>query len=231
MLTNRGDGFFVNQAASFATGINPSQLFIEQFDRIGGLDLVTINAGSGDVTLIADFLTAPVASAIVVGDSPVSGIVINNNGVTELLVANANNGALAELLAGVGGFEIVQTIFSSAAPHLSDLAVVSEGNQLQVYGTDASQEIAVLLAIFGPPPPNFLPQLPGAPEGLNLADIPSTAIPSTTRAPFAQPREVTTSTEFDLAPFTGFNIANLLTTARSLFAKAFADDSDTRHAR
>jgi 6-phosphogluconolactonase (cycloisomerase 2 family) len=173
VLPNRGDGFFINDPASFATGNRPQDLFVGDFDGTGGLDLVTINSASHDVTLVANFATSRVTSTISSGGTfPVAALAVdvNDNGITDLLIANAGSGGLELLLGGPGGFEAADVPQGFTVPHLSDLALVTSGNELAVYGTDAGSEIAVLLSIFGPPPapPTFLPSGPGFPAGLEI---------------------------------------------------------------
>lgn len=171
VLLSQGDGYFSNQSALLDTGNNPEEVFVGQFDGQGGLDLVTINAGSNDVTMIEDFMAAPVTSTIFSGGTlPLAGAVVEVNGVIELLVANAGNGVLEVLQFTSTGLEVVATLDTSA-PNLADLALVVVGNVVQVYGTDAGSEVAFLLATLGPPPPvpDFLPPSPGFAEGFELS--------------------------------------------------------------
>ena len=55
LLPGVGGGFFNDQnPQTFAVGTNPGPLFVGSFD--GKPDLVTVNAGSNDLTLISDFM-------------------------------------------------------------------------------------------------------------------------------------------------------------------------------
>ena len=183
VLPSRGDGYFINQDAAsalvFNTGNNPIQVFVGNYDGLGGLDLVTINADSGNVTLISDYLSAEATTSTTGsgGATPTAAIPISllGNGVNDLLVANADNGALELLHGGAAGFEVVATFFPGATPHLSDLALVTAGNRLDLYGTDAGTDVAILLASFGPPvAPPFFPTGPGISESPILpADLPA----------------------------------------------------------
>ena len=57
LLPGVGGGFFNDQnPQTFAVGTNPGPLFVANFD--GKPDLVTVNAGSNDLTLISDFMDA-----------------------------------------------------------------------------------------------------------------------------------------------------------------------------
>src|SRR5207253_325837 len=61
ILPGRGNGFFDTQAAStrfLPTGADPQQVMVGNFDTHGGLDLITVNAGSNNLTYVPNFLTA-----------------------------------------------------------------------------------------------------------------------------------------------------------------------------
>lgn len=176
VLPNRGTGFFINQSPADAlalhTGADPSQVLVGNFDGTPGLDLVTINTASSNVTLIANFLTTGSTTTTVSsgGLFPTAAAAIEVDGTSGLLVANSGNGVLELLLGSASGFQVAETLVQSGVPHLSDLALVTAGNQVHVYGTDAGQEVAVLLATFGPSPStsDFLPPGPGFPGGLDI---------------------------------------------------------------
>ena len=177
VLPNRGNGFFINQSAADAlplnTGSDPQQLFVGNFDNSAGLDLVTVNAISNDVTLFANFMTDLTTSTVSTGGtSPVAvAAEVDSNGTSALLVANAGNGLVELLMGGPAGFEVAGTTVQSAVAHLSDLALVTAGNELDVYGTASGRETAVLLGSFGSfvTPPFVAPPSPGLP---NPTDIP-----------------------------------------------------------
>jgi len=193
VLPNRGDAFFINQQAiaafAFQTGFAPSQVLLADFDGVGGLDLITVNTGSNDLTVFANFLTAPTTSTIASGGThPVAAVAFQFEGAYQILVANTGNGVLETLRAGVQGFEVVTTQFNPAIQNLSDLAVVSAGNELAIYGTDAGRNVAELLATFSPPAPPSLPVPagPGNPAGaevfIDVSAASSVASPTTTPA-------------------------------------------------
>ena len=133
VLANRGDGFFINSAAGavppLLTGVDPREVLVGNFDTNAGLDLATVNAGSNDVTLIANFLIDPSTSTISSGGTlPQAAVVGELNGANILFVANAGNGVVEMLTGTFQGFEVLGTLAQTAAPHLSDLAVVTVGN-------------------------------------------------------------------------------------------------------
>ncbi len=99
VLLGRGDGYFVNQnpasSPPLRTGVDPQQILVGNFDGTGGLDLVTINAFSNTVTLISNFLTNPVTRTFSSGGTlPLAAVAadVSDNGITDLLVANAGDG-------------------------------------------------------------------------------------------------------------------------------------------
>jgi hypothetical protein len=181
LLLGRGDGYFVNQnpagAAALLTGAGPRQVLVGNFDGTGGLDLVTINSFANTVTLITNFLTNPVTKTFSSGGTlPLEAVAIEDSDTsfTDLLVANAGNGVLELLRGGADGFEPAADILRMV-PGLSDLALVAAGNELQVYGTQAGSEVALLLETFGrAAAPSFLPPIPGFPGGTELVTNPAT---------------------------------------------------------
>src|SRR5262249_8937346 len=117
LLASRGNGYFVNQdspvATTLRTGDGPTQVLFGNFDGKGGLDVVTVNSGSNNVTLIANFLTDPITSTVASGGIlPVAAVVlgVDSDGVSDLLVANVGNGVLELLHGTAGGFEVEATI-------------------------------------------------------------------------------------------------------------------------
>ena len=55
LLPGVGNGFFNDRdAIRFATGLSPRQILVGNFDLAPGLDLVSINAGSNDLTFFAN---------------------------------------------------------------------------------------------------------------------------------------------------------------------------------
>ena len=206
ILPNLGNGFFGNGVASgpsFQIGANPDQVFVGNFDTKAGLDLVTINASSNSLTLITGFQSAPVFSTIVTGSQfPLIAVAFNLNGdnASSLLVANSASGLLDLYQGTASGFEVVQSLDQSLVQHLSSLALVAAGDQIDIYGTNDVSQVAFLLGTFGPdipdqlpsspvpggspfaPGPEFadiLPSVPGVPGGLQIAaNSPSFNVPT-----------------------------------------------------
>ncbi len=85
VLPGVGSGFFNDQnPQTFGTGIDPIQSFVGTFGGGSGLDLVTINAGSNDLTFFPGFGAGQsIASG---GVTPVAGVVLSG---ARLLTAQA----------------------------------------------------------------------------------------------------------------------------------------------
>jgi hypothetical protein len=148
LLRGLGGGFFNDQNPTiFNTGIDPRQVLVGNFDGTGGLDLLTVNAGSNDLTLISNFTTAPVTSTIASGGTdPVAAVAgdFNGSGRTDLLVANNGDGVISLLLGGPEGLTRADTFSNPALPHPSDVALsFVNGDVLQFYVTEQGQDLAV----------------------------------------------------------------------------------------
>jgi hypothetical protein len=172
VLAGRGDGFFVTTPEFFETGADPEELFLGNFGA--GLDLISVNAGSNNVTLIADLLNKPTAFTISSGGTdPDAAVLTQVNGANLLLVANAGNGVLEMLSVNAQGLEPVASFSQPGAVQLSDFALVAAGNQLDIYGTVAGRDLAVLMGTFGldANPLASLPPSPGFPAGVEFVFI------------------------------------------------------------
>ncbi|MBV8382145.1 MAG: hypothetical protein JOZ63_06040, partial [Planctomycetaceae bacterium] len=152
LLPGVGGGFFNDQDPTiFPVGRNPGPLFVGNFmGRPGQLDLVTVNAGSNDLTLIPDFLHGGQAQEISSGGTdPVAALAGDflEDGRTDLLVANNGDGRLALFLGGLDGLNLTESMVNPAVPHPTALALdVLTGNLLQFFAGTEGVETATLLA-------------------------------------------------------------------------------------
>src|SRR5262249_4151062 len=97
LLPGRGNGFFNDQnPLTFPVGNAPRQTFVGNFQTGTGLDLVTVNSGSNDLTFRPDFLASSEELSIGSdGDRPFAAVEgdLNGDGLSDLIVANNGNGA------------------------------------------------------------------------------------------------------------------------------------------
>jgi hypothetical protein len=155
LLPGVGHGFFNDQhPVVFNTGLDPRQALVGDFTGDGRLDLVSINAGSNDLTFFADF--GPGRSILSGGGAPVAAVAgdFNGDGAADLLVANNSDGAVTLLLGGPDGPNLAETFARAEVQHPTDLAVVSTGDLQDVYVAEEGQESALLLTSFGIPVPS-----------------------------------------------------------------------------
>jgi subtilisin-like proprotein convertase family protein len=134
LLPGLGNGFFNDTAAGrqvLAVGANPGQLFVGNFDRRAGLDLVTLNTGSNTLTLVSGFAAASASTFLLSsgGNGPIAGAAddFNADGLLDLVVAN-NSGGLAVLLGGDNGLTLTETSTPDSLLRLTDLALAGFGD-------------------------------------------------------------------------------------------------------
>jgi hypothetical protein len=158
-LNGLGNGFFNDTTPRLiTTGIDPQQVFVGRFSTAPGLDLVTINAGSNDMTFVAN-VDNPLSTGIELGTdgidptSAVAGDFIGN-GVQDLVVANSGDGEFALFLGGPNGPQFLERVTSTDVPHPTALVFAAlAGNGVQVYTTDAGREAATLVTLGLPSSP------------------------------------------------------------------------------
>jgi hypothetical protein len=145
-----GGGFFNDQnPRTFAVGSQPGQLIVGSFD--GKPDLLTVNAGSNDLTLISnftspDFVTITIPSG---GQDPVTAFAFNSgSGFDDLVVANNADGALALFEGGPEGLTLFSTETMPELPSPTALAFAAlSGGQIQFYAATEGREAAVLVEL------------------------------------------------------------------------------------
>ncbi len=121
LLPGRGHGFFDDQHPTvYETGESPVELLVGQFDASPGLDLVTLNSDSNDVTLYTGFGAYANGAESFIGLSyaervsfgglgprlgPRDGVLydVNSDNLDDLFIANGN-GSISLLLGGPSGF-------------------------------------------------------------------------------------------------------------------------------
>ena len=150
LLPGVGDGFFNDtNPQTFAVGTNPGPLFVGNFD--GKPDLVTVNAGSNDLTLISDFLGAdPVTSTIASGGiDPVTAFSFSSGtGFDNLVVGNSGDGVLALFEGSEEGLTLTSSETNPDLPSPSALVFAGvAGGQVQFYAATEGREAAALVAL------------------------------------------------------------------------------------
>src|SRR5262249_3961614 len=89
ILPGVGGEFFDDQSPTrLATGLAPRQLFVGEFDAQPGLDLVTVNSGSDDLTLFSAF--GPGRSFATGGAGPAAAVAgdFNFDGLDDLFIVH-----------------------------------------------------------------------------------------------------------------------------------------------
>jgi hypothetical protein len=150
LLPGIGGGFFSQaQARTFAVGSQPGPIFLGNFD--GKPDLVTVNAGSNDLTLFSNF-TADNSVTVTIpsgGLDPVTAFAFSGtSGFDDLVVANNGDGALALFEGGPEGLTLFSTDTMPELPSPTALAFAAlSGGQVQFYAATEGRESAVLVEL------------------------------------------------------------------------------------
>jgi hypothetical protein len=150
LLPGVGGGFFNDtNPRTFAVGNDPGPLFVGNFD--GQTDLLTVNAGSNDLTLISNFMSAdPVTSTIASGGTdPVTAFSFSSDsGFDNLVVGNGGDGVFALFEGGEAGLTLTSTETNPDLPSPTALAFSAlTGGQVQFYAATEGREAAALVAL------------------------------------------------------------------------------------
>ncbi len=150
LLQGIGDGFFKPATASpFSVGNSPVQSIVGNFDNT--LDLLTVNAGSNDLTLTSNFESAdPVTTTISSGglDPETAFAFESSSGFEDLVVGNTGDGVLALLEGGQGGLTLMSTQVEPDLPSPTALAFSAlTGGQIQFYAATAGRDNADLVTL------------------------------------------------------------------------------------
>ena len=147
LLPGVGGGFFNDQSpTTFAVGSQPGPLFVGNFD--GKPDLVTVNAGSNDLTLISDFMGSdPVTTHhLLRRPRPGGGLRVQLR--QRLRQPGRRQQRRRHLCAAGGGPDGLTLTSTETEPGLSptDLAFLAfTGGQVQFYAATEGSEAATLL--------------------------------------------------------------------------------------
>jgi large repetitive protein len=159
LLPGVGGGFFNDRTPLiFNTDNAPLQAFVGNFDARPGLDMVSVNAGSNNLTFFSGFLSA---SAVRVslpsgGVNPVAAVTgdFNRDGLADLAVAHQGNGVIALLLGREDGLLLGGSQSLGADVHPTGLALAEAASgEAAFYVAREDAETALRLSFafeFGP---------------------------------------------------------------------------------
>jgi hypothetical protein len=178
LLPGRGNGFFDDVSPTVITLTeSPGQIFAGSFTGGSSLDVVALDPGTSEVTLISDLRDgAPTFQSFSTGGfDPVAGFsLLGSDGFLDLVVANRGDGSVALLEGGLDGLSLGAVNSSLAGLGLTGLAFASlHGNDLSLFAVAEGQQAASLLVLFTPSP---LPFGVGAP-GLSLLPLEEQSLP------------------------------------------------------
>ncbi|HEV3447659.1 MAG TPA: VCBS repeat-containing protein, partial [Gemmataceae bacterium] len=126
LLPGVGTGLFDDRPQSvqiFPTGNNPRQVVVGPFVKPGEIDLITVNAGSNNLTFFPNFgLGRSIDSG---GNTPLAAVAtdLNHDGIMDLLVANNGDGAISLLLGSASGPTLAKVFSSADVKHPTDVAL------------------------------------------------------------------------------------------------------------
>jgi hypothetical protein len=199
VLPGVGLGFFDDgHARLFDTGVDPRQVLVGQFDTNGGLDMVSINAGSNDLTFFPNFGSPQSISSG--GQVPVAAVEVTQQGRTDLVVVNNGNGVIGVLTESPDGPELIEAFTRATVPHPTDVAL---GNDPSVFfvsseGEESATRFTLSVA-------NGQEQESAAPFALNFGVAVPSALASGLTGPTPEQRIA------DLFPLEGSSLATVAT--------------------
>ena len=144
-----GGGFFNDQNPRiFNVGSNPGMILAGNFD--GRPDLVSVNAGSNDLTIISNFGSQVFTISTIPsgGVDPVTAFAFSSgNGFDSLVVGNTGDGVLALFQGGSGGLILSSSMTESDVPSPTALVFSAlTGGEVQFFAATAGREEAIPLS-------------------------------------------------------------------------------------
>ncbi len=143
LLRGVGGGFFDDRhPVVYRTGAQPADLAVGEFDGRPGLDLVTIDRGSDEVSFFSGMGTQ--RRAMRAGNDPVAMLAgdFNHDGLADLVVVSRGDDALSLLVGGQDGPHLAAMLNLPALAHPDDLAFAGlTAGALDVYVLLDSQEV------------------------------------------------------------------------------------------
>jgi hypothetical protein len=150
LLPSLGNGFFDDlNPTIIPLGESPGLIFAGPFGVGTGLDIVALNPGTSDVTVISGLFTGAPASQTFSsgGVDPIAALAVpGSNGFDDLVVANNADGRVALLAGGPHGLTVEEVHNSGDLLNPTGLALASLlNNNLEVFATAEGQEAASVL--------------------------------------------------------------------------------------
>ena len=146
-----GEGKYSPQPVKvFPVGTDPIDMLLGRFDHRPGLDLVTVNAGSDDLTFISGVATDDPSTLTISsgGTRPDAAVAVDlaHDGTLDLVVANGGDGRVALLQSGEVGMQLAGVISRADLP--SPTAIVAGAQTpggFDLYAATAGQDAAAIL--------------------------------------------------------------------------------------
>jgi hypothetical protein len=237
LLPSLGNGFFNDvDPTVIPLSESPGPIFAGHFGVGPGPDIVALNPGTGDVTMISGLsigvLTTQLFSSG--GLDPIAAFAVQDlNGFEDLVVANNADGHVALLAGGPQGLTLEEVNSSLDLLNPTGLALASLlNNNLEVYATTEGEETASLLvfSLGG----QGTPSSPATGESLTLLPLRDSSLPliATLLAPFGDPNATSKEPDGAQQAATAF-VALSTTTSDSLGQGPFGntvDDEDQEEA-
>jgi hypothetical protein len=155
LLPGLGGGFFNDTTPTvFAMTETPGPIFAGRFTGGAGLDVVALDPGTSDVTLVSGIGSGAPTSQIFSsgGFDPVAAFSVpGGGGFDDLVIANNGDGAVALVEGGPFGLSLgsVNNLLAGLGP--TSLALKSQNNnELELYAATEGKEAATLLVLFTP---------------------------------------------------------------------------------
>jgi hypothetical protein len=144
MLDGLGGGFFNDVAPTvFATGRNPTQTLIGDFDG-HGVGFVTLNRDSNSLTFYSGFDSAHRRDLSSGGSDPITAVAadFNTDGLLDLIVGNGGDGIFSIFAGEQAGLSFANSFSDASLAHPAALALgqFGDGQELQLLALDEGDE-------------------------------------------------------------------------------------------
>ena len=174
-LGGLGNGQFdVSSSKTFNVGADPAEVLVGRFDRRPGLDVVTVNSGSNDLTFISGaFGGSPTTTTLTSGGTAPDAafaVDLGQGGSMSLVVANGGDGRVALLQPALDGMDLAGVISQPGLPSITALAPgEASAAGLDLYAATAGLAAASILHFDLGTASSFLP-VPATGSPVSAAD-------------------------------------------------------------